>query len=62
MLIAGTVSEDSIKDCETSIVDPFDKILNAVWKDFILRPVFEQKSLDSLEEAVADDIGLHIVI
>ena len=62
IIATRTVPKDSIKDWETSVVDPSDKILNAGWVYFILRPVFEQKSLDMLEEDVVDDGGLDIVV
>ena len=46
----------------SGIVDTSNKILNAGRIDFILRPVFEQESLDRLEEGVAGDGGLDIVV
>ena len=61
-LATRIVPKDSIEDCGTSIVDPSDKILDAGWIDFILRPVFEQKSLDRPEEVVIGDGGLDFIV
>ena len=48
----------------SSLVELYDKILNAGRIYFILRPVIEQKSLDRLEEPGVSvvDGGLDIII
>ena len=46
----------------SSLVELYDKILNAGRIYFILRPVIEQKSLDRLEEVVVGDGGLDIIV
>ena len=53
---------DSTNYGQLSIIEPSDKILNAGWIYFILRPVFEQKGLDRLEEVIVDDDGLDIIV
>ena len=62
VIIARVVPKDWVEDWATSIVDRSDKILNAGWIDFILRPVLEQKGFDRLEEVVVGDGGLDIIV
>ena len=62
LLVAGTFSVNSTEYGVSSVVELRDKILNAGWIYFILRPVIEQKSLDRLEEVVVVDGGLDIVV
>ena len=65
LMIAWIFPNDSIDVCKTTIIESSDKILNAGWIDFILRPVFEQEVLDRLEGGIkrtVDDGGLDILV
>ena len=53
---------DSTNYGQLSIIEPSDKILNAGWIYFILRPVIEQKGLDRLEEVVVEESGLDVIV
>ena len=63
------IDTGSLEDCSeyghSCLVDPSDKILNAGWIYFVLRPVFEQEVLDRLEGGIkrtVDDGGLDILV
>ena len=62
LMIARTFPKDSIDVCKTTIIESSDKILNAGWIDFILRPGLEQKSFDRLEEVVVGNDRLHSIV
>ena len=62
LMIARIFPKDSIDVCETSIIESSDKILNAGWIDFILRPGLKQKSFDRLEEVVVGNDRLHNIV
>ena len=62
LMIAWIFPNDSIDVCKTTIIESSDKILNAGWIDFILRPGLEQKSFDRLEEVVVGNDRLHSIV
>ena len=60
-MIAEAVSIDSSLG-HSKVVDTPEKIINAIWIDFLLGPVAKQKCLDGLEEVLVDEECVNICI